>query len=281
MFSCGGFDAVIAAMEAHGADVEVQISGCRALLSMSTREDLLQGGLFDAAPASAFGAPPVAPVNTRSVPYIPIQLQDVAEGAAGASPTYATLAVITAMPQHRSKSFEELRFEDYAQGVKGGSGVVTGSSWGCAVPTAMQTIAAATLAHRAAMPLLIMATSALHALALSAPPFVLGVSCAASAVLAVITAMHVDAAHAVTSIHSEGCATLSLLAFASATHRATAVAAGALDAVSACDASLPFRRTPPAPRLCRAGDIGMQCNRAPHQGARCWRSGAGDFRDAA
>ena len=72
------------------------------------------------------GAAQAAPPGTRGVPYCPTLQQDGAgSNTSGAPATNVAFNVITAMPAYSNKSVEELRWEDYQQGVRGGSGNVS------------------------------------------------------------------------------------------------------------------------------------------------------------
>jgi nuclear pore complex protein Nup98-Nup96 len=72
------------------------------------------------------GAAQAAPPGTRGVPYCPTLQQDGAgSNTSGAPATNVAFNVITAMPAYAGKSVEELRWEDYQQGVRGGSGNVS------------------------------------------------------------------------------------------------------------------------------------------------------------
>ena len=71
------------------------------------------------------GAGAAAPPGTRGVPYCPTLQQDGAgSSTSGAPAPNVAFNVITAMPAYAGKSVEELRWEDYQQGVRGGSGNV-------------------------------------------------------------------------------------------------------------------------------------------------------------
>ena len=73
---------------------------------------------------SATQSPGSAQQGTRGVPYQVTQETDsLGSGYGGQTGKYVT---ITAMPAYRQKSVEELRFEDYKQGVKGNMGASPG-----------------------------------------------------------------------------------------------------------------------------------------------------------
>ena len=97
-------------------------------------------GLFGAAqqpaPATSFGAPAAPAANLFGSPPAP-----AATTAGGSMGNYTptskqdgtssiSLQAISAMPQFENKSFEELRWEDYAQGNKGGSTPPQGNTAG-------------------------------------------------------------------------------------------------------------------------------------------------------
>ena len=76
--------------------------------------------------AGAFGQSAATAVGTKQVPYQVTQENE----ASGNSSTVVKYQTITFMPSYRGKSVEELRFEDYQNGVKGGQGVAMGQGAG-------------------------------------------------------------------------------------------------------------------------------------------------------
>ncbi|QDZ20282.1 nucleoporin [Chloropicon primus] len=84
------------------------------------------------APSSGFGgnqqSPGAGQQGTRSVPYqVTRETDSLGSGYGGQTGKFVT---ITAMSAYRQKSVEELRFEDYKQGVKGNVGSSPGGSFG-------------------------------------------------------------------------------------------------------------------------------------------------------
>ncbi|KAK2078505.1 hypothetical protein QBZ16_003345 [Prototheca wickerhamii] len=82
------------------------------------------GGLFGQQSAPAFGSTPAAR-GTRSVPWQ--KTQDTEQTSSGVKLNYNS---ISCMPQYIHKSHEELRWEDYQDGNKGGGGVASPAAGG-------------------------------------------------------------------------------------------------------------------------------------------------------
>ena len=73
-------------------------------------------------PSAGFGVAPTAPKGTRAVPWRKQQETDQSSTGAKSTVYYNN---ITCMPEYASKSVEELRWEDYQDGVKGNTGGVS------------------------------------------------------------------------------------------------------------------------------------------------------------
>ncbi len=232
----GAIEAAVAAMQANRSCFRTQQAGCEALAVMVTdalaRRHAGNAGAIEAVVAALRAHIDVADLQTRACWALSELVVSLPENVRRVFSCGGFNAVIAGMQAHYAfVDMQQLGCRAVVNVLESRAHADERLLLGSAVATAMQTVAAAMLAHRTAMPLLNIGSSALYVITVSAPISVLGQACGASAVEAVITAMHADPAHAVTSIHSEGCTTLCLLASASTNQRATAVAAGALDAV--------------------------------------------------